>query len=207
MKNFVLIILLTTLLTGCADTALTGANVAYDRYSISQSISDHKIAAQARSNLYQVPSVYDHSNISVMTLHGNLLLAGQAPTSQVRERAGELVSTVKGVKKVYNFITVGKNESVGEQLNDSWITTKIKTQFLTDERIDPAAFKVMTDNGVVFLMGEISPQQASEAVKIARATNGVKEVVKIFEYVHLSPTPYRKDNTQTASTSAQTSQS
>jgi hypothetical protein len=42
--------------------------------------------------------------------------------------------------------------------------------------------KVVTEAGVVYLMGVVTEREADDAVDIARTTSGVRKVVKIFEY-------------------------
>ena len=43
--------------------------------------------------------------------------------------------------------------------------------------------KVVTENGVVYLLGLVRRKEAESAVEIARSTSGVKKVVKVFEYM------------------------
>ena len=67
--------------------------------------------------------------------------------------------------------------------NDSYITSKIKTSILANiQELDGAQVKVVTENSVVFLMGLVTREQADKVTEIARTTDGVKKVVKLFEY-------------------------
>lgn len=43
--------------------------------------------------------------------------------------------------------------------------------------------KVLTENGVVYLLGQVDREEAQSAVKIAKSTDGVRKVVQVFEYV------------------------
>ncbi len=43
-------------------------------------------------------------------------------------------------------------------------------------------FKIVTENGVVFILGIASAKQADLAASIARKSAGVKKVVKLIEY-------------------------
>ena len=71
-----------------------------------------------------------------------------------------------------------------EQGNDVYITSKVKIK-LFDIKLpdfDPTRVKVVTDQGIVYLMGILSRKEAAEVVQTVRYVSGVKRVVKIFEY-------------------------
>ena len=48
--------------------------------------------------------------------------------------------------------------------------------------------KVQTENGVVYLLGLITRQQAEDAVAVARNVYGVQKIVKVFEYLEETET-------------------
>lgn len=192
LKLILLLISSCTLLTACIDTAATGGSIAYDRYNTSQRYTDRSISFNVQGNLFEHPSVYDHSNFSITTFRGQVLLAGEVPTEAIRTKAAYLASTVGGVTKVYNFLTIGPEISLWQKTRDSWITTKIKTQFLTSKDINPMEIKITTENGVVYLLGQVTDAQGELATKLARTTQSVKKVVLIFNYVTLSQHPANK---------------
>jgi osmotically-inducible protein OsmY len=43
--------------------------------------------------------------------------------------------------------------------------------------------KVVTENGVVYLMGLVTRTEGETAAQVASTTGGVKRVVKVFEYI------------------------
>ena len=109
----------------------------------------------------------------------------QVPEERLKTLAGETVSQIQQVRKVYNELGVGKFAGFAAQTSDTWITTKIKTVMTTNsEHISADQIKVNTEKGTVYLMGLVSPQAAQEAVEIARNTGGVQKVVKVFEYIN-----------------------
>ncbi|MDD2853420.1 MAG: BON domain-containing protein [Desulfuromonadaceae bacterium] len=70
-----------------------------------------------------------------------------------------------------------KKESTGEYIDDSAITTKIKTGIFDDLRLKSLQIEVQTFKGVVQLSGFVdSPQNAKIAGEIAGLVAGVKEV-------------------------------
>ena len=49
--------------------------------------------------------------------------------------------------------------------------------------LSASAFKVVTENGVVYLMGRVTQREADRATDIARSISGVQRVVQIFDIV------------------------
>jgi hyperosmotically inducible protein len=70
-----------------------------------------------------------------------------------------------------------KKESTGEYVDDSWITTKVKTAILNEPSLKVAQINVETFKGVVQLSGFVdSADAARKAVEVARAVKGVTDV-------------------------------
>ncbi len=68
-------------------------------------------------------------------------------------------------------------ESTGEYIDDSAITTKVKTKLLGDPIVSGFAISVETFRGRVILSGFVNSQaQMDRAVALAREVPGVKEV-------------------------------
>lgn len=69
------------------------------------------------------------------------------------------------------------SESTGEVIDDSVITTKVKTALLADTRVRGRDVHVETFKGRVLLSGIVaSPEERQTAERIARQTSGVKDV-------------------------------
>ena len=70
-----------------------------------------------------------------------------------------------------------KQSSTGEVVDDSVITTKIKTQLANDEFLKSFQISVETRKGIVELSGFVDSQNAKDkAGQIARGVDGVKSV-------------------------------
>ncbi|MBP5133857.1 BON domain-containing protein, partial [Pseudomonas protegens] len=67
--------------------------------------------------------------------------------------------------------------------NDGWLTTKIKTQMLTDASVPASRIKVVTENGIVYLLGLLTQQEATQATNLVQGVSGVQKIVKLFEYI------------------------
>lgn len=174
-------------LAGCTNVAVTGAQVAYNHKNIQNQLNDHYItmrASQAINNMDK-PTFAD-ANISVSTVNGEVMLTGEAPQAWQKEEATRLVNEIPGVRKVYNLVTLSSPSSALTRLSDTWITTKVKGRIIASNDIDATRIKVVTENGTVFLMGTLTPEQADVAVDIARRTSGVKSVVKVLKYMQIT---------------------
>jgi osmotically-inducible protein OsmY len=183
-----LIIMFFLLLQGCVNVATTGAQAVYNRHSIEKNLSDQVTTMRVHEALTYKTHAFRNANISIATLNGEVLLAGQAPESWQRDKAGEIANQIPNVKKVYNLITVASPSSAMTRVSDTWLTTKVKTKLIASNDVDATQIKVVTENGTVYLMGILKPEDAQAAVDIARETDGVQSVVKIFSYISISKT-------------------
>ena len=67
-------------------------------------------------------------------------------------------------------------------MSDAEITTAVKTKLLADKLVSGLNINVDTSNGVVTLTGPVhSKAERNQALKLARATHGVKRVVSKLE--------------------------
>lgn len=194
MKKFLLnkipvIFALTLSLSGCIFVAGAAAGAAaiavvYDHRTIEKTLQDTRIANAVLDEIRHVPALRYESHIEVTVFNRIVLLSGETPKAAWRQQAEDIAKTVPDVTRVYNQITVQGPTSSLTRTSDSWITTKIKAQMLATEDLKSSSIKVLTENGVVFLMGSVSHQQAEIAVDIARQVSGVQKVVKIFQYTN-----------------------
>ena len=112
-----------------------------------------------------------------------LLLTGQVTDPALKQLAEQTAAQVNTVRKVYNEIQVKGNIALLVKTNDTWLTTKVKTVFITDELIDSSKIKIEVEDGVLYLMGLMTNSEADYVTGVASNIGGVKEVVKVFEYV------------------------
>lgn len=130
----------------------------------------------------KVSHLRNDSHIEVTVFNHVVLLTGETPEAAWRQEADEIARSVNGVDKVYNQISIQGPTSSLTRTSDTWITTKVKSQMLATPNLKSGSIKVVTENGVVYLMGIVSREQADTAVEIARQVSGVQKVVKIFQY-------------------------
>ena len=188
--TFTLALALTSsvLLSGCVGPMLIagaapGATVAHDRRTSGTIVEDKSIQLKAEHELHENIALKKDAHIVFTSYNNNVLIVGQVPSHDVSSKVESLVQDIDEVKKVYNELEVGPPISMTTISHDSWITTKIKSSSMYGRSgVDPLRTKVVTENGVVYLMGIVSRAEADNATELARKVEGVKRVVRVFEY-------------------------
>lgn len=176
-------------LCGCMDIATTGAEVVYNHHSLEKGLKDQYLSLQANQSLFLKSDDFKNTNIVIATYNKEMLLVGQVPEIWQKTKAEMLVNRIPDVGKVYNYLEVKNPSSALTRVNDVWITTKLKSKLIASSDVDATQIKVVTENGVVYLMGVLPSEQASAAVSLASQTDGVLHVVKMFSYMKISKIP------------------
>jgi len=174
------------LLQGCAAAvvtgAATGASLAHDRRSSGAVIDDQGIEFKGSSALFTNKEIYDQSHINITSYNGVVLITGETPTEALKQQVSAEIKAIPKVRRIHNELIIAAPSALPSRSSDSWITSKIKTKMTTDSNIDPFYIKVVTEHGIVYLMGLVSHAEADDAVSIVAKSAGVQRVIKIFEY-------------------------
>jgi len=172
------------LLPGCAPLVVgagaAGAlSMSEDRRSSGAQLDDQSIEWRSSSRVGERFGAKVHVNVT--SYNRNALLTGEVPDERTRTEVDKLVRAVPSVQATTNELAVAESTSLGSRTGDSFITSKIKTRFLDAAKFNALHVKVVTEAGVVYLLGTVTDKEADEAVEIARTTGGVRKVVKMFE--------------------------
>ena len=124
------------------------------------------------------------SHIVVTAYNGAILLAGQTPRADLKEKAAQVANGVQGVKKLHNELQVLQPTSALARSNDALITSKIKTLMLADSKVPSAKVKVVTENGIVYLMGLVTRAEGAAATNVASGASGVQKIVTLYQYTN-----------------------
>ncbi|MEG1343834.1 MAG: BON domain-containing protein [Pseudomonas sp.] len=175
-------------LSGCSSvlTATRDKPIEDDRgtRTFGSKIDDSLIETKVSVNVAKAsPDLDKNSHIVVSSFNGIVLLAGQTPRADLKNLAEQAAGQVQRVKKVHNELQVLPPSSILARNNDAWLTTKIKTQMLTDNNIPGSRIKVITENGIVYMLGLLTQQEATRATNLVQGVSGVQKIVKLFEYI------------------------
>lgn len=182
-----LILLALYLLSGCTAAvvggAVVGTSVVMDKRTTGDYVEDQNIKSKFTHLYYQDDELSEQTHINVTSYNRQVLITGEAPTEQLKQKLSHIAGQIKNVRKYFNEVSIGQPSSMSTRTNDSYLTSKIKTSVFTHmSELDGAQVKVVTENGSVFLMGLVTREQGNQITEITRTTNGVKRVIKLFEY-------------------------
>jgi len=160
--------------------AAVGALVAVDRRTSGAQLEDEGIELRAGGRLRD--AFGDRVRVNVTSYNRQVLLTGEARSEQDKQAVEQLIARVDNVRAVVNEIAVmGMAPSLQQRGNDALITGKVKASLIDAKDLQVNAFKVVTERGVVYLMGRVSEREANRATQITRTIAGVQRVVRIFD--------------------------
>jgi osmotically-inducible protein OsmY len=161
----------------------TGAAVAMatDRRSSGTYVEDEGIEWKAGNRINE--RLGDKVHVNVTSFNRKLLLTGEAFNEASREEAGRIAAAVENVKEVVNDLRIAPTSTLSARGNDSYISSKVKARFVDQKDFRIQQVKVTTEAGTVFLMGLVTEKEGNAATEVARTTNGVQKVVRVFEYI------------------------
>lgn len=185
LVSVALLLLLGPGLQGCAAVvaggAAGGAMVANDKRTLGTYINDQEIefkAAHLISKDFPQPGM----NVSVTSFNGWVLLTGQVPSADIKQQVQNTVAGITDVHQIFNELQVSGEQSFTSEANDAAITAAVKTRLINTRDVNFNHVKVVTQNGVVYLMGLVSHQEGQSAINVAATTSGVAKVVPAFQY-------------------------
>ncbi len=174
-----------TLLQGCFPAVAVGvgatALVAADRRTAGTYVDDKPIEWKVSNLIRKNFGTLNHVNVT--SYNRNVLLTGEVQDDGVRAEVERLAGTVGGVRAVVNELVVGPPSPRSSRANDSAITANVKARFLNNGVFSPNHVKIVTEAGVVFLLGIVTQAESERASEIASESKGVKKVVRVFEFI------------------------
>ena len=179
-----------TALSACAPLLLGGAMVGgtlmvTDRRTSGAQIEDQAIELKATNRAKEAVAVADRdrTHVSVTSYNRVVLLTGVVASEADKAAVEQAVGRVENLKNIVNEVGVGNPSSLSGSSNDALLTSKVKASLVDAKDIISSAFKVVTERGVVYLMGRVTEREATRATDIARGVAGVMKVVRVFEVV------------------------
>ena len=187
LKKLAILLGATIFLQGCVAAVIGGgavaAKVATDPRTTGTQIDDETLEFKVENAVEKDAQIKAEGRVNAVSYNGRVLLIGQVPNSDVKDTATALAKGVKGVNEVYNELTVSPKISFAQISKDSWLTTQVKSNMFVDGRVKATDVKVISENGEVFLLGNVTQSQANAATDIASKISGVKKVIKVFKYL------------------------
>ena len=179
-----LVVLLST--AGCVPLVVGGAAVGTammvsDRRTSGAQLDDEGIELRANNRIQD--AIGDSGHVSVTSYNRIVLLTGEVPNAQARERVADVTARVDNVRSVANETVVDFPSSIGRRSADTITTGRVKAALVDTRNIQSRAIKVVTERGVTYLMGLVTQREADIASEVARNVPGVNKVVRVFQIV------------------------
>lgn len=190
MKTTLRLALLATALSGALSACvplvvggsfLGGTLLATDRRTSGAQLEDEGIELRSYNRLRE--GVGERGHINITSYNRQVLMTGEVPTESDRKQAEQVVSGVDNVRSIVNELAVIGNSTLTQRSSDTLVTGKVKAAMVDAGDIYPTAFKVVTERGVVYLMGRVTQREADRATDIARSISGVQKVVRVLEII------------------------
>jgi len=185
LGTLILAVALSTQLTACVPVivggAAVGGSMAADRRTSGTYIEDQAIELKASKAIADSLKEKVHANVT--SFNRQLLITGEVSDEANKKKAESLVKPIENVLSIHNYLAIGANSSLSTRTNDAYITSKVKANFIKENKFSANYVKVVTESGTVYLLGLVTHKEADDAVEIARSIGGVKTVVKVFEYI------------------------
>ncbi len=179
--------LMATSLAGCVAPLLMGGAfaggilAATDRRTSGAQIEDQGIELRAASRLSD--ALGERVHINVTSYNRQVLMTGEVPNEKDKATAEQIIAKVDNVKSVVNELGVLGNTSLSARSSDTLITSRVKAALLDDKEVYGNAFKIVTERGVVYMMGRVTKREADYATNVVRGQSGVQKVVRVLETI------------------------
>ena len=174
-------------LAGCAAAAgagvVGGAAAVHDRRTAGTLVDDQLVEFKVFDRLRGEADLWNASHVNATSFNGILLLSGETPDESMKQRIGALAAGIEKVRRVHNELALAAPSTLLARSSDTWLTGKVKTTLLTKMKLDADRVKVVTEKGVVYLMGLTTNAEADQATEITRRISGVQRVVRLFEII------------------------
>ena len=181
------ILLAAFMLQSCAGGLIVAAGTAVavssDERSISQLVKDDDLSEKAIDAVIASKAYNDNIRINIIANNSYLLLIGQVDTQANSNEIENELNNVPGVVGVYNQLRINQPIGLIQKTKDSWLTTKVKSKLTSHDKINPLKIKVVTENGEVFLIGQVTQEMSDFATEVTSNVEGVQQVIRVFEII------------------------
>jgi osmotically-inducible protein OsmY len=172
-------------LSACAPLLVGGAVVtgmsASDRRTTGAQLEDERIETRGAARIRE--HLGERVHINVTSYNRQVLLTGEVPSEQDKQLAEQVVARVENVRAIINELGVVGVSTLGQRSSDTLVTGRVKANLIDTRDLNSNAFKIVTERGIVYLLGRVTAREADRATDIVRRTSGVQKVVRLFETI------------------------
>jgi osmotically-inducible protein OsmY len=162
-------------MTGCANAVL----VATDPRSVTTVTSDQYITRSL--GIKYMSEEFESDHVTATVYNHRVLLTGQVVNDKQRNKALAEVKEFDSIQKIYDYLTVSP-KYISTSSEDTYITGQVKMKLIGAGNVNSNDGKIVTDHGVVYILGIIKKSQLENMLNEAKSVEGVKKVVPLVQY-------------------------
>lgn len=148
----------------------------------SSNLGDERNEDIIMKRLERAYPAFEDAHVRVTSFEGIVLLTGQVPAANLIPLAEAEARKLRNVKRVYNELEVAGKPSFLSRASDGAVSTAVRTKLARDEVASARRIKVVTEGGVVYLLGLVTRAEGDAAAQAARTAHGAKKIVTVFDY-------------------------
>ena len=172
-------------LSGCFGLVVGGAVVgtlaATDRRTLGAQTEDKAIMVKGESRAANLVGNAGHVNVT--SFNRKVLLTGEVRDQAMKAMIEREISAIEGVQGVTNDLQIEGISNYTARSNDALITAKVKASLVDTKDVPANLIKVVTERSTVYLLGRVTNREGDLAAQVASGVNGVRKVIKVFEYI------------------------
>ena len=158
-----------------------GTLVATDRRTLGAQTEDREIQVKAKSRIGE--TLPDQAHVSVTVFNRRVLLTGEVPAEQWKQKAEEVVRGINNVNSIVNELAVQGASSLSSRTNDAYLESRVKGALVGEKDLRANFYKVVCERSTVYLMGLVTREEGTAGANVAAQVPGVEQVVKVFQYI------------------------
>jgi osmotically-inducible protein OsmY len=158
-----------------------GTLVATDRRTLGAQTEDREIQVKAKSRVGE--SLPDQAHVSVTVFNRRVLLTGEVPSDQWKQKAEDVVRNINNVNSIVNELAIQGASSLSSRANDAYLESRVKGAMVGEKDMRANYYKVVCERGTVYLMGLVTREEGTSGANVAAQVPGVEQVVKVFQYI------------------------
>ena len=170
-------------LSGCASSNPASLTEDYSKRTFSIIAKDNTIRAKVQKIIKTADEKLKTSHISITVFNRVLLITGQVPDQQSKDRASTLTKPIRHIERIHNELTISKNSTFGSRTNDGLLSTKVSSRLLFTKGISSGRIKIVIEHGVLYLLGSVTKKEAQNIIHAMQKVKGLKRIVKVFTYI------------------------
>ncbi|WP_092402392.1 MULTISPECIES: BON domain-containing protein [Candidatus Ichthyocystis] len=171
-------------LGGCGGVTVIGGTssvVNSSRLQADVEAFDRSVQLNVKSAINR--ALHSRGHVEVTVYNGTVLLTGQVISREDKTRVNHAVSRVRRVHKLVSELTISSETTIMQRARNYALADNIRSDLSKVGDRFPYIVHVVTEDGVVYLMGIVTREEADAALTYVGGITGVKRVVDVFEIV------------------------